>query len=90
MNIFMTVNNVFRHKKNKMMNKTISILFSLACALGFLAGCSAAENDNRWGVLYQPTWPNRDVWGCYENEVQYMKQWLMRRMEWLRAEFEKM
>lgn len=51
---------------------------------------SAQENENRWGTLYEKTWPNRDVWGCYENEVQCMKQWLTRRMDWLREEFGKM
>ena len=48
------------------------------------------ENENRWGTLYENTWPNYNVWGCYQNEVQYMKQWLTRRMEWLREEFENM
>ena len=45
------------------------------------------ENENRWGTFYENTWPNHDVWGNYQNEVQYMKQWISRRMEWLRAEF---
>ena len=45
---------------------------------------SVEENDSRWGVLYDRTWPNYDIWGRYENEVQHLKQWLTERMEWLR------
>ena len=51
---------------------------------------SVEENDSRWGTLYEKTWPNYDVWGNYQNEVQYMKSWLTRRMDWLREEFGKM
>ena len=51
---------------------------------------SVEENDSRWGTLYEKTWPNYDVWGCYQNEVQCMKSWLTRRMDWLREEFGKM
>ena len=51
---------------------------------------SAEENDRRWHTLYGVTWPNYDVWGNYQNEVQCMKTWLTRRMEWLRQEFGKM
>lgn len=50
---------------------------------------SVEENEKRWGTLYEKTWPNYDVWGCYQNEVQYMKQWIARRMEWLREELGK-
>ena len=51
---------------------------------------SVEENENRWGTLYRATWPNYNVWGCYDNEVQYMKSWLTRRMNWLREEYGKM
>ena len=45
---------------------------------------SVRENENRWHTLYEFT-PNvsRDVWGSYNNEVQYMKDWIIRRMDWL-------
>ena len=48
---------------------------------------SVVENDARWGTLYTATWPNYSVWGNYQNEVQYMKTWLVKRMEWLRLQF---
>ena len=44
---------------------------------------SVEENDNRWGIFYEPMKFNYDVWGNYQNEVQYLKQWLNKRFEWL-------
>ena len=48
------------------------------------------ENENRWHTFYEYTWPNYDIWGSYQNEVQYMKEWLNSRFEWLKVEFDKM
>lgn len=48
------------------------------------------ENDNKWHTFYTQTWPNYDVWGSYNNEVQSMKEWLNARFEWLKGEFDKM
>lgn len=46
---------------------------------------SVIENDNRWNTFYNQTWPNYAVWGNYNNEVQYMKNWLSARFDWLEA-----
>ena len=51
---------------------------------------SVVENNNRWGTFYNKTWPNYAVWGNYDNEVQYLKNWLNTRFEWLQQEFDKM
>ncbi len=51
---------------------------------------SVLENNAVWGTLYEYTWPNYAIWGSYENEVAYMKQWLNSRLEWLKAEFDAM
>jgi len=48
------------------------------------------ENENRWHTLYTYTWPNYDIWGSYNNEVQSLKEWLNARFEWLKGEFERM
>ena len=48
------------------------------------------ENENRWHTFYTYTWPNYDIWGSYNNEVQCMKEWLNARFEWLKGEFDKM
>lgn len=44
---------------------------------------AAVENNNKWGTLYNYTWPNYEILGKYQNEVQNMKNWLSRRFEWL-------
>ena len=51
---------------------------------------SVIENNNKWGTFYNYTWPNYDIWGSYNNEVQSMKIWIKNRMEWLKTEFDKM
>ena len=51
---------------------------------------SAVENENRWGTLYERMWPEYGVWGGYDNEVQYMKDWLERRFVWLKGAFDAM
>ena len=48
---------------------------------------AAIENNNKWGTLYNYTWPNSDIMGSYQNEVQNMKNWLNRRFEWLNNAF---
>lgn len=45
---------------------------------------SMIENNNKWGMLYNFIDPNYNIWGCYMNEVQSMKDWLIKRMEWLK------
>lgn len=50
---------------------------------------SVMENNNKWGTLYNYTWPNYDIWGCYKNEIQNMKNWIQARLEWLKKEFDK-
>lgn len=48
------------------------------------------ENEKVWGTFYHYTWSNYDIWGSYQNEVQCLKEWLNKRMEWLKNEFDKM
>lgn len=51
---------------------------------------SVVENNAVWNTLYEYTWPNYAIWGSYDNEVAYLKQWIEARMEWLKAEFDAM
>lgn len=50
---------------------------------------SVMENNYKWGTLYNYTWPNYDIWGCYQNEIQHLKNWIQQRFEWLKSEFDK-
>lgn len=51
---------------------------------------SVEENEKRWGTFYEYTWSNYDIWGAYQNEVQSMKEWTKKRMNWLKSQFDKM
>jgi hypothetical protein len=51
---------------------------------------SAQENNNVWHVLNVKTWPNFNIWGSYQNEVQELKTWFVTRMEWLKTQFDAM
>lgn len=44
---------------------------------------SAVENNNKWGTLYTFIWNDLTIWGSYLNEVEYMKEWLVKRFDWL-------
>lgn len=44
---------------------------------------SVIEDNNKWQTLYNATWPNYAIMGNYDNEVQYLKDWLLKRMDWL-------
>ena len=48
---------------------------------------AVVENENRWGTLYTETWPNYDIWGNYNNEVESLKEWLKARFDWLNYQF---
>lgn len=49
------------------------------------------ENNARWGTLYSTTISfSYNVWGSYQNEVQYLKDWLSQRMDWLNTEINKL
>ena len=51
---------------------------------------SVQENDNVWHLLNVKTWPNYNMWGSYQNEVQELKTWFVTRMEWLKSQFDAM
>ncbi len=52
---------------------------------------SAYENNLKWGVLDVKKHNNqRFEGGGYEKEVEWMKKWITLRLEWLKAEFDKM
>jgi hypothetical protein len=46
-----------------------------------------ANNFQRWPILDEWVWPNAVVTGSYEGEVQYLKEWLQTRIDWMDAQF---
>ena len=44
---------------------------------------TAIENNNKWSVLYKAHAYDNVILGTYYNEVNFLKQWLSERMDWL-------
>ena len=42
-----------------------------------------ARNFQRWPVLDEYVWPNAYVGGSYANEIEYLKNWINVRLEWM-------
>lgn len=41
------------------------------------------ENNNKWNVIGNYVWPNPVVFSTYEEEVSHLKNWYIKRMNWL-------
>ena len=41
------------------------------------------RNFRRWPILNERVWPNVYIGGTYANEVNYLKEWLLDRIEWM-------
>ncbi|MHC4759336.1 MAG: CotH kinase family protein, partial [Planctomycetota bacterium] len=44
---------------------------------------AAGRNFNRWPVLGEYVWPNYIVWSTYQEEIDYIKDWLVNRLDWM-------
>ena len=44
---------------------------------------SQKRNFERWPVLDNYVWPNAYIGHTYENEITYLKQWIMDRLQWM-------
>jgi hypothetical protein len=43
----------------------------------------AARNYNRWPILGTYVWPNNFIGNTYQEEIDYMKNWLTARLSWM-------
>lgn len=50
-----------------------------------LLGEAQARNFERWPILGKKVWPNEFVGQTYGEEVEFLKQWLRQRIDWLDA-----
>ena len=46
-------------------------------------GVAADRNFERWPTLGEYVWPNYFIGETYEEEVEYLRDWIMTRMEWM-------
>ena len=51
---------------------------------------SSARNFVKWPVLGQPVWPNQFVGQTYQSEIQYLRNWVQDRVEWLDDNFDRL
>jgi hypothetical protein len=45
------------------------------------------ENNSLWQTIGNYVWPNPVIFDSYEEEVEHLKSWYARRMDWLENEF---
>ncbi|MFA9388248.1 MAG: CotH kinase family protein [Prolixibacteraceae bacterium] len=48
----------------------------------------ANRNFNQWNILNSYVWPNVFSNGTYEEHVEFLRNWVLQRMEWLDEQFE--
>lgn len=53
-------------------------------------GVAQERNFQRWPVLTEWVWPNEFVGGTYDSEIDYLKGWMIDRLEWLDQAFEEL
>lgn len=75
---------------NLLKGTQINSLYTFINETGVYLKYSQKENFNKWGVLYNYTWPNPVALGSYDSEVQYMKDWLSQRINWMDTEINKL
>ena len=51
---------------------------------------AAKRNFIKWEILENYVWPNSYVGGTYVNEIEFLKNWIENRTEWLDKEIEKL
>ena len=44
---------------------------------------SINENFERWKIINEDIWPNKFHFSSHEGEVLYLKEWILKRLEWL-------
>ncbi len=49
---------------------------------------SVEENDIRWDIIKSSVYPRFNVIGDYQDEIDFMKDWMKERFDWLKEAFE--
>jgi len=54
-------------------------------SLGSILAEPAVRNFNRWPILGVYVWPNNFIGNTYQEEITYMKNWILARTAWMDA-----
>ena len=46
-------------------------------------GGAVQRNFTRWRILGTEVWPNNFVGNTHEEEIEYLKDWLLKRLKWI-------
>lgn len=85
---------VFEEKVKEKWMKLRNGKFSNANINGWIDGFEAqlmvpqSRNFQRWPVLGEYVWPNKYIGETYEDEVDYLREWLFERLEWMDQAFD--
>ena len=60
-----------------------NVEFRIDSLAAVLAGGPRSRNFQRWPVLGEWVWPNNFVGATYEQELDYLKDWLRERLHWM-------
>jgi hypothetical protein len=55
----------------------------------FESSGSREANFRRWQIIGEYIWPNYFIGGSYQDEINYLKDWISNRMAWLDSEIDK-
>lgn len=72
-------------RKGPLSNERINAIID---SMAFLLAEAQERNFEKWEILGEYVWPNYYVGETYENEIDYMKTWIMYRIDWLDQHFE--
>lgn len=83
---------VFKNKLAKRWNEVKYKTFSISSLTSFIEKNAAltaearVRNFTKWKDLFNPaiyTWPNKNKFSNYEDEIEYLKNWISQRTTWL-------
>ena len=70
-------------RNNSLSNSSVN---SLIDSLQSHIGAAADRNFERWPTLGQYVWPNYYIGQTYQDEIDYLRNWIISRMEWMDSE----
>lgn len=76
-----------RVRWNQVKASKIDVLLPLIDKYAEMLGPSQERNFVRWPILGVYVWPNKVVTGSYQGEVDYAKDFLVKRIKWLDRQF---
>ena len=80
-----TFNNALKERWSKIREDQFSNnrILNMIDSLVYLLDESQQRNFQKWDILENKIWPNYYVGNSYENEISFLKSWIINRLNWL-------